>query len=70
MSRTVIDLDDELLEQARKLTGMKKKVDIVNLALDSLVRQKNIQKILELEGKIKWEGDLEEMRKGRSDTCR
>lgn len=70
MSRTVIDLDDELLDKAKKLTGLKKKVDIVNLALDSLVRQKNIERIKELKGKIHWEGDLREMRKDRRDTCR
>jgi Arc/MetJ family transcription regulator len=70
MSRTVIDLDEELLEKARRLTGLKKKVDVVNFALDSLVRQKNIEKIAELKGKVEWEGSLEEMRKDRRDTCR
>jgi Arc/MetJ family transcription regulator len=70
MSRTVIDLNDELLDRAKKLTGLKKKVDIVNFALEKLVRQKNIEKILELKGKIHWEGDLKEMRKDRRDTCR
>jgi Arc/MetJ family transcription regulator len=70
MSRTLIDIDDELLEKAKKATGMKKKVEVVNFALDSLIKQKNIEKILELKGKIHWEGDLGEMRKDRIDTCR
>ncbi len=70
MSRTVIDINDELMDRARKLTGLKKKVDIVNLALDKLVRQKDIEKIMDLKGKIHWEGDLREMRKDRRDTCR
>ena len=65
MSRTVIDIEDDLLRKAQKLTGIRKKVDIVNYAIRRLVEQKEIEKILELRGKIKWEGDLEKMRKGR-----
>lgn len=66
MSRTVIDIEDDVLEKAQKLTGIQKKVDVVNLALKKLVEQKEIEKILALKGKIKWEGNLEEMRAGRS----
>ncbi|MFA5846106.1 MAG: type II toxin-antitoxin system VapB family antitoxin [Thermodesulfovibrionales bacterium] len=65
MSRTVIDVEDDMLAKAQKLTGIKKKVDIVNFAIKKLVEQKEIEKILDLKGKIKWEGNLEEMRKGR-----
>ncbi len=68
MSRTVIDIKDDVLDKARKLTGISKKVDIVNYALSRLVEQKNIEKLLSLKGKVKWEGDLEEMRKGRIGT--
>jgi Arc/MetJ family transcription regulator len=66
MSRTVINIEDDVLKKAQKLTGIKKKVDVVNLALKKLVEQKEIEKILALKGKIKWEGNLEEMRAGRS----
>jgi len=65
MGKSVIDIDDELLDKARKLTGLKRKGDIVKLALDSLVRQKNIEGILDLKGKIRWEGDLALMRKDK-----
>lgn len=65
MSRTVIDIEDTMLKKAQELTGINKKVDIVNLALRKFVEQKEIEKILNLKGKIKWEGNLEEMRKGR-----
>jgi len=40
----------------------------VNYALKRLVKQKEIEKILELKGKIEWTGNLEEMRKERNDT--
>jgi Arc/MetJ family transcription regulator len=66
MSRTVINIEDDVLKKAQKLTGIQKKVDIVNFALKKLVEQKEIEKILALKGRIKWEGNLEEMRAGRS----
>jgi Arc/MetJ family transcription regulator len=68
MARTVIDIEDDVLEKAQKMTGINKKVDIVNYALKKLVEQKEIEEILKLKGKIEWTGDLEEMRKGRDDT--
>jgi Arc/MetJ family transcription regulator len=68
MARTLIDIEDDVLEKAQKMTGINKKVDIVNYALKKLVEQKEIEEILKLKGKIEWTGDLEEMRKGRDDT--
>jgi Arc/MetJ family transcription regulator len=65
MARTVINLNDRLLRKAQRLTGLKKKVAVVNLALERLVRQKEIEKLLELPGSVEWEGDLREMRKNR-----
>ncbi|MEW6109407.1 MAG: type II toxin-antitoxin system VapB family antitoxin [Nitrospirota bacterium] len=66
MSRTVIDIENDVLKKAQRLTGIQKKVDIVNYALRKLVEQKEIEKILELKGKVKWEGNLEKMRADRS----
>ncbi|GBD96333.1 MAG TPA: type II toxin-antitoxin system VapB family antitoxin [Nitrospirae bacterium] len=66
MSRTVIDIEDDLLKKAQELTGMNKKVEIVNYAIRKLVEQKEIEKVLDLKGRVKWAGNLEEMRKGRS----
>ena len=65
MSRTVIDIQDDLLRKAQKMTGMSKKVEIVNYALKRLLEQEEIEKVLELRGKVKWEGSLREMRKDR-----
>lgn len=65
MARTVIDIDEEMFTKAQRLTGLRKKVDVVNYALKKLVEQKEIEKILDLKGKVKWEGDLEEMRRDR-----
>ena len=65
MARTVVNLNDRLLKKAQRLTGLKKKVDVVNLGLEHLVRQKEIEDLLELPGSVEWEGDLKEMRKNR-----
>ena len=65
MSRTVVDINDALMKRARRLTGMTKKVEIVNRALKFFVDQQEIEKILDLKGRVEWDGDLEEMRRGR-----
>lgn len=66
--RTNIVIDDELVEEARKLTGIRTKRALVDLALRELVARKTRKGILSLEGKVEWEGDLEEWRKARFDT--
>ncbi len=65
MSRTNIELDDKILKEALKLTHIKTKKDVVNYALGELVRKIRRKKMLELEGKVKWEGNLNEMRTSR-----
>ena len=65
MARTVLDIDDSLYEQAKLYTGLKKKVDVVTYALKHLIEQRDLEKILELRGKVRWDGDLSEMRRGR-----
>jgi Arc/MetJ family transcription regulator len=63
--RTVIDIDDEALRKAKRLTGLKTKVDVVNFALRELVRQREIEELLKLAGRVDWDGDLETMRADR-----
>lgn len=65
MHRTNIELDEELVEEAMKLTGKKSKKALVNFALAELVRRRKRRKMLELEGRVEWSGDLDEMRKRR-----
>ena len=52
MSRTVVNIDDALYEEARIFTGLKKKVDVVNYALKHLIEQRDLEKILELRSKV------------------
>ncbi len=66
MSRTNINLDDVLVDKAMNLTHMKTKKELVHYALSVLVEREQRKKILDLEGKVEWEGDLDEMRKNRT----
>ena len=60
--RTNIVIDDELMAQALKATGLKIKKDVVEQGLKLLVKRKKQQSIRSLRGQITWEGNLEEMR--------
>ncbi|MDY6922059.1 MAG: type II toxin-antitoxin system VapB family antitoxin [Pseudomonadota bacterium] len=60
--RTNIVIDDCLMEEAIKLTGAKSKREAVELGLQMLVRIKSQEKIKAYKGKLRWEGDLDEMR--------
>jgi Arc/MetJ family transcription regulator len=68
MMRTNIVIDEQLMEQCLKLTGLKTRRALVDRALRELLRRENQAKVRELKGKVTWEGDLDEMRKGRFDA--
>lgn len=63
--RTNIELDERLVNEAMRLTGIKTKKEVVNYSLKELVAKIKRRKMLELEGKVQWEGSLGEMRKSR-----
>ncbi|MCG8311969.1 MAG: type II toxin-antitoxin system VapB family antitoxin [Candidatus Thiodiazotropha sp.] len=60
--RTNIVIDDDLMAQALKATGLDTKKDVVEQGLKLLVKRSKQQSIRSLRGKIKWEGNLDEMR--------
>jgi len=64
--RTNIEIDDKLLNEAQRLSGLKTKRAVVDAALQMFVRVKRQSDILDLAGKVHWEGDLDAMREGRS----
>ena len=65
MTRTNIDIDDELIAQAMQSLGLKTKKATVEEALRRVVQLEKQKGILELFGTVRWEGDLDEMREGR-----
>lgn len=65
MSRTNIDIDEDLIQKARKLTRLKTKREIVDRALDLLVRSERRKGILRYYGTGIWDGDLKSSRRNR-----
>ena len=65
MSRTNIDLDDRLVRQGLKIFNCKSKRELVHLALKELLKAAKRKEILELRGKVTWQGDLKELRRSR-----
>ena len=63
--RTNIVIDDELMEEALKATGLHTKKEAVELGLKTLVRLKRQEKIRKFKGKLRWDGDLAEQRSTR-----
>ena len=60
--RTNIVVDDNLMEEAIKLTKIKTKKGVVDEALKLLVQVKRQEAIRSFKGKLNWEGNLSEMR--------
>lgn len=60
--RTNVVIDDSLMESALKASGVKTKKDAIEEGLRLLVQLKGQEKIRKFRGKLKWTGNLEEMR--------
>ena len=61
--RTNIVIDDELLAEAQRLCGATTKRATVEFALQEVVRRRERRKVLDLRGKVEWEGDLAKSRR-------
>ena len=60
--RTNIVIDDKLMKDALRLTGAKTKREAVELGLKTLVRLNRQAEARQYKGKLKWEGNLDDMR--------
>jgi Arc/MetJ family transcription regulator len=63
--RTNIVIDDKLMADTLRATGLKTKREAVELGLRTLLRLRQQAEIKKLRGKITWEGDLDAMRRER-----
>ena len=63
--RTNIVIDDELMAEAQRLTGIATKRETVEQALRQLVRLKRQEALRAERGQLKWEGDLDRSRQAR-----
>ena len=60
--RTNIVIDDKLMKDTLRATGLKTKREAVELGLRTLLRLRQQAEIRRFRGKLAWEGDLEAMR--------
>jgi Arc/MetJ family transcription regulator len=63
--RTTLNLDDEALASAMKAASGKTKTDVINEALREFARRRRLQEFLDFKGKMRWEGDLDQLRRRR-----
>jgi Arc/MetJ family transcription regulator len=60
--RTNIVIDDKLMRETLRATGLKTKREAVELGLRTLLRLRRQGEIRRLRGKLNWQGDLNAMR--------
>jgi len=60
--RTNIVIDDKLMNETLRLTGLKTKREAVELGLRTVVRLRKQDDIRRFRGKLKWQGDLDAIR--------
>ena len=60
--RTNIVIDQQLMDAALKLSGLKTKKAVIEAALKAFVQLEQQRQIKNWRGKLAWKGDLEQMR--------
>jgi len=60
--RTNVVVDDDLMESALKLSGLGTKKAAIEEGLKLLIQVKSQKEIKRFRGKLKWSGNLDEMR--------
>ena len=60
--RTNIVIDDQLMDKAINLSGLDTKKAVVEQALKLYIQLLQQAALRELRGKLRWEGDLDQMR--------
>jgi Arc/MetJ family transcription regulator len=60
--RTNIVIDDKLMKDTLRITGLKTKREAVELGLRTLLRLRKQLEIRRFRGKLNWQGDLDSMR--------
>ena len=61
--RTTLNIDDEALAGAQAAAPGKTKTAVINEALRDYARRRHLRKLLKLRGKLRWEGNLDRLRK-------
>ncbi|MEH1852901.1 MAG: type II toxin-antitoxin system VapB family antitoxin [Nostoc sp.] len=60
--KTNFFIDENLIDEAIKVTGLKTKQEVVELGLKTLIKLKQQEKIKAYRGNLHWEGNLDAIR--------
>jgi Arc/MetJ family transcription regulator len=63
--RTTLDLDEDALTAAMEAGAGRTKTAVINEALRDYARRRRVRRLLKFEGKLRWEGSLDSLRKRR-----
>lgn len=63
--RTTLVINEDLIDEAKVLSGTKTKKEVVEAALEEFIRRRKAKKLLELEGKMELSFSLKEFLKNR-----
>jgi Arc/MetJ family transcription regulator len=58
--RTNVEIDEDLINEAQTLSGLKTKRAVIDAALRMFVRVQHQEEMLKLGGKIHWEGNIDD----------
>ncbi len=61
--RTNIEIDVDLLQEVMKTYHLKTMKEAINFSLQKTAEAQKRKNLLQMKGKVKWEGDLDEIRK-------
>jgi Arc/MetJ family transcription regulator len=61
--RTNIEIDDKLMADTLRATGLRTKREAVELGLRTLLRLRKQRELKKLRGALDWQGDLDSMRR-------
>ncbi len=64
--RTTLNIDEEALSKAMAAAPGKTKTAVINEALQDFARRRRLRELLRLQGKFKWQGELDRLRKRRA----
>ncbi len=63
--KTTLNISEELLEEAVRLTGSRTKTEAIHKALTELIRKQKVEKIIGLAGKLDFNDDWKKARHER-----